>query len=149
MEKLSNALCGIAGEYFVAAELSRRGYIASINLKNTKGIDIVVSNADASRQAGIQVKTRQGNHSSWILDRKAEQFAGDRLFYVFVCLKRVNERPDFYVVPSKVVADYVSAKHGEFLRTPGRHGRPHRDTSIRGFKDKKQSYLEQWEFLEL
>jgi len=37
-------LTGVAGEYFVAAELSRRGYIASISLRNTRGIDIVATN---------------------------------------------------------------------------------------------------------
>ena len=31
---------GIAGEYFVAAELSRRGFIASISMRNTRGIKI-------------------------------------------------------------------------------------------------------------
>ena len=39
-KKLSSLLCGVAGEYFVAAELSRRGYIASITLRNTLGVDI-------------------------------------------------------------------------------------------------------------
>lgn len=33
--KTSNAQSGIAWEYFVAADLSRRRYIASITLKNT------------------------------------------------------------------------------------------------------------------
>ena len=37
-------LSGIAGEYFVAGELSRKGYIASITLRNTAGIDIIASN---------------------------------------------------------------------------------------------------------
>ncbi len=31
-EKLSNGLTGIAGEYFVAAELSLRGFMAYLNL---------------------------------------------------------------------------------------------------------------------
>ena len=36
----SSILTGVSGEYFAAAELSRRGYVASITLRNTKGIDI-------------------------------------------------------------------------------------------------------------
>ena len=44
--KVSSILVGVAGEYFAAAELSRRGYIASITLRNTKGI------ADAKRELG-------------------------------------------------------------------------------------------------
>jgi len=38
--KPSSQLTGVAGEYFVAAELSRRGFIASITMRNTRGIDI-------------------------------------------------------------------------------------------------------------
>lgn len=44
--RLSTGLSGVAGEYFVAAELSRRGYIASITLRNTRGIDILASDAE-------------------------------------------------------------------------------------------------------
>ena len=45
MEKMidKNSSIGIAGEFFVAAELTRRGYVASLTSKNTKAIDILVS----------------------------------------------------------------------------------------------------------
>lgn len=33
-EKLETNLVGVAGEYYAAAELSQRGYIASITLRN-------------------------------------------------------------------------------------------------------------------
>ena len=66
--KLPKGLTGVAGEYFVAAELSRRGYIASITLRNTRGIDILASNADATRQVAIQVKTNQGSKPQWVLN---------------------------------------------------------------------------------
>jgi hypothetical protein len=39
--ELSSGLAGVAGEYFVAAELSRHGFIASVTLRNSKGIDIL------------------------------------------------------------------------------------------------------------
>jgi hypothetical protein len=35
--KPSSQLTGVAGEYFVAAELSRRGFIASITMRNSQG----------------------------------------------------------------------------------------------------------------
>ena len=96
MPRLSRGLSGVAGEYFVAAELSRRGYIASITLRNTKGIDILASNEDASRSVGIQVKTSQNRNKEWILSKGAEDYFNDNLFYVFVelrgCLKRFDKR---------------------------------------------------------
>ena len=57
--KIPSVLTGVAGEYFVAAELSRRGYIASISLRNTRGIDILATNQDGSRSITIQCKTHQ------------------------------------------------------------------------------------------
>ncbi len=41
-DKLEPTLVGVAGEYLVAGELSLRGYIASITLRNSRGIDIRV-----------------------------------------------------------------------------------------------------------
>ncbi|HET8917244.1 MAG TPA: hypothetical protein VFN58_04295 [Candidatus Binatia bacterium] len=57
--KIPSVLAGVAGEYFVAAELSRRGHIASISLRNTRGIDIIATNKAASRSITIQCKTNQ------------------------------------------------------------------------------------------
>ena len=55
--KLPGIQVGVAGEYLVAAELSRRGYVATLTLRNTWGIDILASNLDATKAVGIQVKT--------------------------------------------------------------------------------------------
>lgn len=63
--KLSRTQAGVAGEYLVAAELSRRGYVASVTLRNTRGIDILASNRDATKSVGIQVKTCQGARPVW------------------------------------------------------------------------------------
>ncbi|MBC5785979.1 hypothetical protein H8N03_23780 [Ramlibacter sp. USB13] len=61
--KLSATLCGVSGEYFVAAELSRPGYIASLTRRNTRGLDILASNADAPKSVDIQVKTAHGGRT--------------------------------------------------------------------------------------
>src|SRR6266576_6346977 len=81
-KKLSTIQAGIAGEYFVAAELSRRGYVASLTLRNTRGIDILVSNADATKSVGIQVKTKQGRGADWMLNKKVETDIAQNLFFV-------------------------------------------------------------------
>jgi hypothetical protein len=145
-KKLSSGLCGVAGEYFVAAELSRLGYIASITLRNTRGLDILVSNLDTTRQIGIQVKTNQGNRPEWILNEKAEQFYAENLFYVFVNLKSQAELPDFYIIPSNVVADYVKRTHQQWLNSPGKRGQAHRDNPARKFKAEEQ-YRNNWQIL--
>src|SRR5579859_5726124 len=129
MGVLSPVLCGVAGEYFVAAELSRLGYIASITLRNTRGVDILASDANASRQVGIQVKSNQGNARAWILNEKAERYIAKNLFYVFVNLRAHPERPEFFVVPSKDVAAHITTGHSDWLTKKGPGGRPHKDSS--------------------
>lgn len=153
MDKISPVLCGVAGEFFVAAELSRRGYIASITLRNSKGIDILASNQEATRQVGIQVKSNQGSRKDWILNQKAEEYYADNLYYVFVNLKLDLSgsftRPDYFIVPSKVVADQVRENHRRWLSSPGRRGQDHQDTRMRKFDDFKNLYLDKWELLGL
>src|SRR3989344_764334 len=102
-EKRSTILSGVSGEYFVAAELSKRGNIASITLRNTKGVDILCSNSEATKTVGIQVKTNSGSSRNWILNQKAEDYFADNLFYVFVNLNENKKHPEFFIVPSKIV----------------------------------------------
>jgi hypothetical protein len=136
MEKLSKITSGIAGVYSAAAELSKQGYIASITLRNTKGIDIMVANADATKTVGVQVKTNQGSLDWWLLSDKAEDYFADNLFNIFVNLNN-GKSPDFFIVPSKIVAAAVKESHSKWLVTPGRKGQKHKDNPIREFKDKE------------
>lgn len=149
VSKIPAILAGVAGEYFVAAELSRRGWIASISLRNTRGIDILVTNRDASRSITIQCKTTQKKAKSWMLNEKGEDYFSDIHFYVFVNLGDVSERPSYHIVPSKVVADHVRYFHSQWLNTPGRKGQEHVDTPMRKYSDPDNLYLERWELLEI
>ena len=145
--KLSGVQVGITGEYLVAAELSRRGYVATLTLRNTRGIDILASNRDATRSVGIQVKTAQSARPAWLMNKKAEADLAENLLYVFVCLTP-DGSADFYVVPRQVVAKYVRESHAEFLKTPGRKG-PHQDTDIRQYNDPTREYKDRWDLLGL
>jgi hypothetical protein len=147
--KISPILAGVSGEYFVAAELSRRGYICSVTLKNTKGIDILVCNEDATRTLGIQVKTNQINKSEWILNEKCEKLKDKNIFYVFVNLRKTDELPEFYIVPSKVVAETTTVNHKKWLNGKGRNGQKRNDSSMRKFRDLDKVYLNRWDLLNL
>lgn len=149
MVKLNSILAGVSGEYFVAAELSKRGYIASITLRNTKGVDILCSNEDAFRTTAIQVKTNSGSKRSWVLNKKAEDYIAHNLYYVFVCLNDNEKHPDFFVVPSDVVAYRCKTEHAKWLITPGKNGRKHVDNSMRKFDDTEGKYLGRWDLLNL
>jgi hypothetical protein len=132
-------ITGVAGEYFVAAELSRRGWIATITLKNTPNIDVIATMVDGSRSRNIQVKTRSiGNRQGWILNKGIESLApGDNFYIAFVDLIGIDEKPDYYIIPKNLFAEWIAKRHREWLLTPGRSGRPHADNPIRCF-DKPQ-----------
>jgi hypothetical protein len=148
MAKLSTIQTGIAGEYFVAAELTRRGLVSSLTLRNTRGIDILASNLDATKTVGIQVKTKHGATPDWILNKKAENDVAENLVYVFVLFTEL-EPPLYYIVPRPVVAKYVRESHRAWLEAPGKSGQPHRDTDMRKFQDPQGTYLGRWELLGL
>ncbi len=147
MTKLPSILAGVLGEYFVAAELSRRGFIASISLRNTRGIDILVTNQDSSRSLTIQCKTSQKKDKSWLLSEKSETFIAENHFYVFVSLGSLDEKPDFYVVPSKIVAETIFKSHRDWLSSLGKFGQKRNDSPMRNFYDKENVYLGRWDLL--
>ena len=148
-EPLTNVLTGVAGEYFVAAELSKRGYIASITLRNSKGVDILCSNSTAAKSVGIQVKTNRSSDAHWILNKKCENYFAKNLFYVFVSLNDNQKAPNFYIVPSKVVAKAIKESHDFWLKTPGKRGQKHKDNPMRKFGDRERKYHDRWDLLGL
>lgn len=140
-------LSGVAGEYFVAAELSRQGYIATLTLKNTRGIDILVANY-LGHSVGVQVKTSQGAGKEWILTKGAETVSDPNLVYVFVNLNGLAE-PHYHVVPSAVVAEHIARHHVEWLAGTKRDGGARKDTEMRAFRDREAQYRDAWHLLGL
>jgi hypothetical protein len=100
--RASGSLSGAAGVHFVAGELSRLGYISLPTVKNTKGVDIVVSSLDFRKTVYLQVKTNKNKYNFWIVGNPVR---GDNIFYAFVNLlsNQKNMRPEYYVVPSEAV----------------------------------------------
>lgn len=153
--KLDAVLCGVAGEYFVAAELSRRGYLASITLRNSRGVDILATNREATKSVAIQVKTNQRGVAEWILNQKVEATPGndelpENLFFVFVNLPPDGAPPTYHVISRREIARLTKEAHESWLATPGRGGR-RRSTNnpIRKFKDTGGRYLGRWDLLGL
>jgi hypothetical protein len=124
------------------------GYVASLTLKNTAGIDILASNTKATRTVAIQVKTTQGTKPIWTLGEKAEADKSPRKFYVFVNLGKPESAPEYYVVPSAVVARQIKRFYIEWLDTPGRGGRKRKENPMRTFHVPKR-YRNAWSRLKL
>ncbi len=58
-----NQQVGRAGEYFVVAELNKRGAFAVPFAGNMPRIDLIACNRDQSRTIHIQVKTKRGGRT--------------------------------------------------------------------------------------
>jgi len=134
--KLSKQLSGIAGEYYVAAELSRRGYLAAITLRNSEGIDILVSNIEGNKLFSIQAKTTQ-NKRKWILTKKIENEESKNKFFVFVNIPEdINQAPEYYIINSKKLSEKIYNGHRNWLSSLGKNGQKRNDSDVRQFDPK-------------
>ena len=146
--KLSTGITGIAGEYFVAGELSLRGFMASVTLRNNESIDIHASKLEeGDKLFAIQVKSTKKQNRKWPLNKKVETISSNSFFYIFVTLKGLNERPDYFIVPSTILSRRIKAQHEKWMKTPGKKGQAHNETDMRQFEDKDGEFLERWDFL--
>jgi len=136
--RIDSAITGTSGEFYVAAEIAKRGGIATLTLKNTPLIDVLATNPKKGSFANIQVKTRSiENRQGWVFTKKVEERSDIKNhFYVFVNLKE-DSLPDYYIVPFNEFADFVSDKHKRWLSESGRGGLSRKDNSIRNFKPEK------------
>ena len=104
----TNVLTGSAGEYFVAAELSRRGVVAALTMSGTDAFDILAVNK-AGCSYSIQVKTTQYEKKlRWLLSSKDENPKAD--FYVFVNLNGTEKQPDYYIMRATPKRDGTAHK---------------------------------------
>lgn len=83
-KKPSKTLIGAAGVHSVVSELSLRGLVALPTIRNTAGIDILVSEPDGSGLAYLQVKTASYRRSYWPTSEPERCLKGSRSFYVFM-----------------------------------------------------------------
>lgn len=94
----------LAGEYFVAAELYRRGFSVGMTIGNAKAIDLFASKSDKPKPLSIQVKAIKNKKSvGWpIMKDKVV----DGVFYVFVNLNDRAE-PEYYVATAAETREKV------------------------------------------
>ena len=150
---------GNASQFFVAGELCRRGYSAVVTLGNTPNVDVLCSNREGSRFVHIQVKTFVPGNRTCSVGKKAERDFGPTFFWVLAGIPPPDSnRPfEYYIIPSKVIADNVSQGHNLWMNTPGAKGQAHRDSKIRTVELPPHKtvngwdvspYLNRWELIE-
>lgn len=122
---------GNSGEYFVAAELERRGFTVAVPMSNTKDFDILAINRETNRQVALQVKTNRGKGKYWLLNKNSEELKGDNIYYVLLCLNEL-EQPEYYIVESELIADNMQKGYQQWLQEEGKKEKRH-ETTMRKF----------------
>lgn len=104
MAEIQSSSTGLSGEYFVAAELLRRGYSVGITMGNAKAIDILAEKD--GNQFIIQVKAIfKKKNVGWPM--MAEK-VNESIFYVFVNLNgdKMTE-PDYFIATGAEVKSRI------------------------------------------
>jgi hypothetical protein len=96
MENTDRNSSHLAGEYFVAAELYRRGYSVAMTLGNAKAIDLFAERQE--RTVNVQVKAIRDKKSvGWPMMKDRIM---DNIIYVFVCLNAPDTAPEYFICTS-------------------------------------------------
>lgn len=150
---------GLAGEFYVLAQLAHRGYVGTMTLGNAKRVDVVVFNERTGKYWRLEVKTTKESPKSekifgvekfyiWQLSQKHETVSESDLIYCFVALSTFDELPRFFLVPSRTVAKYATWQHRTWLDAV--HRRPVKDNTMRKFRvelSDPNKYQENWSIL--
>lgn len=92
----------LAGEYFVASELYRRGFSVGMTIGNAKAIDMMAHKND--KGMAIQVKAIRDKKSvGWPITQNK---LAKNVLYVFVNLNGIDA-PDYYVLTSEETATKI------------------------------------------
>lgn len=123
---------GQTGEYLVAAELSRRGLIATTFTGNVPHYDIIASDEKGSHVA-VQVKTKGRTGGAWqfgdvsqfvaVRLERPKQVVGrvkrcpiQQLVYVFVELAQEDKPDRFFILTWGELRDTMVAGHRRYLK---------------------------------
>lgn len=132
----ANNLVGTAGEYYVCAELCRRGYLALLTPKNNPIFDVVVTNASGSKSAAIQVKTRsERNKQGWKLGTDITNKEAPAGMFIALVNLVPEKSPEIYVYEYKVLSSRISELYTQYLAKPKRDGSPRKDVGFRWFDE--------------
>jgi hypothetical protein len=109
--KINKSILGVAGEYYVAAELGKRNIYAQLTLGNQKRTDLLIFSEDNGKLLKVEVKCKQG--LEW---PNCKGIFQQDTYIVFVDFKDIQEtqRPDFYILNTDDWKKLVINKEREY-----------------------------------
>ncbi len=141
-----------AGEYYVAAELNRRGAYAVTFAGNMPKIDILASDAKQNRTVSVQVKTRRSGtwQCSTTDGEKCKRNNNETAFWIFVDLSKDKNPPDFYVVPDWWMRNNIHETHKAYLeKHSGKRALLPRSTHHAVDHRRLEKWKDRWDILKI
>jgi len=105
-----------SGQFFAAAELTRRGYRVSITSGNAPSMDIVAVSAKSS-QFKVEVKTVRRKGASWLVPKVPRD---TDLYYILVVSRPKDEYPppEYWILTSREIRAILQKKKRAGLSEP-------------------------------
>jgi len=165
MRAIASGFVGNAGEYFVLAELTRRGWTAALTARNNRAYDILAKRDN--NFAAIRVKAKTSGSTGFQWSAKPDgviflEMAQEHDFCVLVDIPEKEEDcPTYYVVPTPVIDKWLKDDIYEFVTKPGAKGQQrnadnrrrifhvddHMDRLGHGYRKKLTPYMGAWNLL--
>lgn len=106
--KIDNSLIGAAGVHFIASELSLRGLIALPTIRNTAGVDILITSTDGKWHANLQVKTSRNRVNFWPIGSRYKEWNGKNNWYAFARYLKNESRFEIFLESAQRVEEQVT-----------------------------------------
>ena len=153
VDNISKNMIGIAGEYYVCAELCRRNILALMTPKNNPLFDIVAADPIGERTVSIQVKTMSlQNEQGWKLGMDICSKRGNPNLFVVLVNMKGDGTNDYYIYEYDALSQRVSDVYAAYMTTPKRDGTQRKDVGFRWFDlrystDEDRARLNRWNIL--
>lgn len=164
-DKLTPAVIGNAGEYYIMAELLRRGWLAGLTPRNAPAFDILAMKADIELRIRVKTSSRdrltffyRADNDGTVLQHSIKPDD----FTILVSLPESNSLtrdcpPKFWITATKELEKEILRAHDEWLaKGDPRTKQPRIPNNTRTVGETKDNYnrqfledhLERWDLLE-
>jgi hypothetical protein len=119
---LDSVTKGNMGEFYALAELSRHGWVAAQTPRNSHVYDIIARKGSRHVDVRVKTKTSDAHVFQWNAKEDGGAFGtiGEADFCILVDIPENQEQfPAFYVVPTNVLHEWLSADFKTWVETPG------------------------------
>ncbi len=149
-------LIGNAGEYYVVAELLKRGAIAALAPRNAPAFDILATKGERTVRIRVKTKSQEYDIWQWTVRKDGTIFrdlAERDDFTVLVNLAMDYRDMAFYVIPTSILNEWLVKGFQEWVTALGKDGRPHsssnkkRHLSCGQYQQIIQDYCDNWDIL--